>query len=94
LVRYPSRTVVFIEAIISISRMQHSSFTYVKINKNLIIPDINKNQMKNSHDWTHEVLQRLIIVFLGLLTLGVAMQSCTTQGHASCAAYDKVEVPK
>jgi hypothetical protein len=50
--------------------------------------------MKNSHDWTHEVLQRLIIVFLGLLTLGVAMQSCTTQGHASCAAYDKVEVPK
>ncbi|MFY8136589.1 MAG: hypothetical protein ACOVMR_00705 [Flavobacteriales bacterium] len=50
--------------------------------------------MKNSHDWTHEVLQRLIIVFLGLLTLGVALQSCTTQSHASCAAYDKVEVPK
>lgn len=48
--------------------------------------------MKHTNDWTHEVLQRLIIVFLGLLTLGIAMQSCTSQSHASCAAYDKVEV--
>ncbi len=50
--------------------------------------------MKNAHDWTHVVLQRMIIVFLGLLTLGVAMQSCSSTSHASCAAYDKVEVKK
>lgn len=50
--------------------------------------------MKTTNDWTHSVLQKLIIVFLGLLTLGVAMQSCTTQSHASCAAYDQVEVEK
>lgn len=49
--------------------------------------------MQSIHDWKHSVLQRLIIVFLGLLTLGVAMQSCTTH-HTSCAAYDKVEVQK
>ncbi|MFZ4784828.1 MAG: hypothetical protein ACOYLH_05070 [Flavobacteriales bacterium] len=50
--------------------------------------------MKANQDWAHNVLQKLIIVFLGLLTLSVAMQSCTTQSHTSCAAYDKVEVPK
>lgn len=49
--------------------------------------------MKTSQDWSHAVLQRLIIVFLGLLTLGVFMQSCSSTTHASCAAYDKVEVP-
>ncbi len=48
--------------------------------------------MKHQNEWAHAVLQRLIIVFLGLLTLGVVMQSCTTHSHASCAAYDKVEV--
>ncbi len=49
--------------------------------------------MQPIHDWKHEVLQRLIIVFLGMLTLGVVAQSCTSN-HASCAAYDKVEVKK
>ncbi|MBX7051868.1 MAG: hypothetical protein K1X54_07520 [Flavobacteriales bacterium] len=49
--------------------------------------------MNPLHDWKHVVLQRLIIVFLGLLTLGVVFQSCKTN-HASCAAYDKVEVPQ
>ncbi|MCC6599452.1 MAG: hypothetical protein IT223_02135 [Crocinitomicaceae bacterium] len=48
----------------------------------------------NSSNWSHSVLQRLIIIFLGLLTLGVAMQSCSSSHHTtSCAAYDKVEVP-
>lgn len=50
--------------------------------------------MKNAQDWSHAVLQRLIIVFLGLLTLGVFMQSCASTSHSSCAAYDKVEVQK
>jgi hypothetical protein len=48
------------------------------------------------NQWKHEVLQRLIIIFLGLLTLGVAMQSCST-AHSSCAAYgmkSKVEAAK
>jgi hypothetical protein len=48
------------------------------------------------NQWKHEVLQRLIIVFLGLLTLGVAMQSCGTT-HQSCSAYgqkSKVEITK
>jgi hypothetical protein len=49
--------------------------------------------MQSIHDWKHEVLQRLIIVFLGLLTIGVIAQSCTST-HGSCAAYDKVETPK
>jgi len=49
--------------------------------------------MKNVHHWTHGVLQRMIVVFLGLLTAGVFMQSCTTTGHATCSAYNKVEVP-
>ncbi len=30
--------------------------------------------MNSTQDWTHEVLQRLIIIFLGLLTLGVFIQ--------------------
>jgi len=49
--------------------------------------------MNPINDWKHQVLQRLIIVFLGLLTLGVVVQSCKTN-HSSCAAYDKVELPK
>lgn len=48
--------------------------------------------MQSINEWKHAVLQRLIIVFLGLLTLGAALQSCSTH-HASCSAYDKVEVP-
>jgi hypothetical protein len=50
--------------------------------------------MKNAPDWTHAVLQRMIVIFLGLLTLGVALNSCTTQSHSTCAAYDRVEVRK
>jgi hypothetical protein len=63
----------------------------------LNVPDQHLNQqliaMKNLHDWSHAVLQRMIIVFLGLLTLGVFMQSCTHQSHATCSAYNKTEVP-
>jgi hypothetical protein len=50
--------------------------------------------MKNIHDWSHVVLQRMIIVFLGLLTLSVFMQSCSTSSHSTCAAYGKTEVPE
>ncbi len=49
--------------------------------------------MNPINEWKHEVLQRLIVIFLGLLTLGVAVQSCTTTHH-SCSAYNKVETPK
>jgi hypothetical protein len=48
--------------------------------------------MKNAPDWTHAVLQRMIVVFLGLLTLSVALNSCKAQNHAKCSAYDRVEV--
>jgi hypothetical protein len=58
------------------------------------LPDLNKFAMKNAPDWTHAVLQRMIVIFLGLLTLGVALNSCTTQSHSTCAAYDRVEVRK
>jgi hypothetical protein len=53
----------------------------------------NLTQMNSINDWKHAVLQRLIIVFLGLLTLGVVVQSCATN-HTSCAAYDSVEIQK
>lgn len=72
--------------------MKHFESTFVQPLKYRTLNNI--NTMKSTQDWTHVVLQRLIIVFLGLLTLGVALQSCTTQSHTSCAAYDKVEVPK
>ncbi|MBL7942857.1 MAG: hypothetical protein JNM00_08830 [Flavobacteriales bacterium] len=49
--------------------------------------------MNQTKDWTHTVLQRLIIVFLGLLTVGVLLSSCTA-GHSSCAAYDRVEIER
>lgn len=39
----------------------------------------------------HSVLQRLIIVFLGLLTVAVVAQSCTYT--SPCSAYDQVELP-
>jgi hypothetical protein len=55
------------------------------------LPNLNLTVMQTSHDWNHTVLQRLIIVFLGLLTLGVLFNSCST-GHGSCAAYDQVKV--
>ncbi len=72
--------------------MKQFSKSSVTTNKYQTLNKISK--MKSTQDWTHVVLQRLIIVFLGLLTLGVALQSCTTQSHTSCAAYDNVEVPK
>lgn len=65
----------------------------VKLHKRTL-PDLNKFTMKNAPDWTHAVLQRMIVIFLGLLTLGVALNSCTTQSHSTCAAYDRVEVKK
>jgi hypothetical protein len=46
--------------------------------------------MQSFYDWKHSVLQRLIIVFLGLLTLGALMQSCAAS-YGTCAAYNEVE---
>ena len=51
----------------------------------------NLTRMNSTENWKHAVLQRLIIVFLGLLTLGVVVQSCSAH-HTSCSAYDRVEV--
>lgn len=63
--------------------------------KEMIPTDLNTTDtMKKAPDWTHAVLQRMIIVFLGLLTLSVALQSCTTHAHTTCSAYDHVEVKK
>ncbi len=67
--------------------------TVTEVNLNKHFRTKNLTKMNPLHDWKHVVLQRLIIVFLGMLTLGVVFQSCKTN-HASCAAYDKVEVPK
>ncbi|MDZ4751134.1 MAG: hypothetical protein SGI87_05925 [Flavobacteriales bacterium] len=47
--------------------------------------------MESTTNRQHAVLQRLIIVFLGLLTVGVLLQSCSSS-HATCAAYDEVKV--
>lgn len=63
----------------------------VRVNNFRQLPNLNLTVMQTSHDWNHVVLQRLIIVFLGLLTLGVLFNSCST-GHGSCAAYDQVQV--
>ena len=41
-------------------------------------------------DLNHAVLQKLIIVMLGMMTVAVFMQSCTY--GSSCAAYNQVEV--
>jgi len=72
--------------------MKHLPKTPVRTaNLNKLSYTKNLTEMESSHDWKHSVLQRLIVVFLGLLTLGVIAQSCTTN-HASCAAYDRVEV--
>jgi hypothetical protein len=48
--------------------------------------------MNPINEWKHEVLQRLIVIFLGLLTLGVVVQSCGTT-HSSCSAYSRTEIP-
>ena len=39
----------------------------------------------------HQVLQKMIIVFLGLLTLSVFLTSCAPQ-HQKCSAYNAVDV--
>ncbi|MFT4679058.1 MAG: hypothetical protein ACI84C_002739 [Flavobacteriales bacterium] len=38
----------------------------------------------------HAVLQKLIMIFLGFLFLGVVLQSCTY--HQPCSAYSKISV--
>jgi hypothetical protein len=38
----------------------------------------------------HSVLQKLIVIFLGFLFLGVVLQSCTY--HQPCSAYSKISV--
>jgi len=47
--------------------------------------------MDTVHELNHSVLQRLIIIFLGLLTIAVVAQSCTYT--KPCSAYDHVELP-
>ena len=46
--------------------------------------------MNTVDEINHSVLQKLIIIFLGFLTLGVIMQSCTY--HKPCSAYSKVDM--
>ena len=47
--------------------------------------------MKPVEELYHTVLQKLIIMLLGLLTVTVLMTSCTA-GAKSCSAYDCVEL--
>ena len=51
-----------------------------------------KFEMDTVHELNHSVLQRLIIIFLGLLTIAVVAQSCTYT--TPCSAYDHVELPE
>lgn len=46
--------------------------------------------MDTVHELNHSVLQRLIIIFLSLLTVAVVAQSCTYT--TPCSAYDHVEL--
>jgi hypothetical protein len=46
--------------------------------------------MNTTNELNHSVLQKLIILFFGLMTFAIFMQSCT---HiAPCSAYDQVEL--
>ncbi len=74
------------------AQMKPSSSNPVTSSNFKFIITNNLTNMRSIHDWKHSMLQRLIIVFLGLLTLGVFLQSCSAT-HASCAAYNKVEQP-
>ena len=47
--------------------------------------------MNTYEELNHSVLQKLIILFLGLLTVAVVAQSCTYT--TPCSAYDQVELP-
>lgn len=40
----------------------------------------------------HTVLQKLIILFLGLLTISVILTACTPVGYQACDAYNQVPV--
>lgn len=42
----------------------------------------------------HTVLQKLIILFLGLLTVGVLLTSCTPVGYQSCDAYNTIAIDR
>jgi hypothetical protein len=46
--------------------------------------------MNSTEELYHTVLQRLIIITLGLLTVSVLMTSCARPEH--CSAYDQVEL--
>lgn len=48
--------------------------------------------MKTTEELNHSVLQKLIILFFGLMTFAILMQSCTYT--APCSAYDQVELPE
>jgi hypothetical protein len=47
--------------------------------------------MKPVEEIFHGVLQKLIIMMLGLLTAGVLLTSCMSQ-QKSCSAYNEVEI--
>lgn len=47
--------------------------------------------MTPAEELYHQVLQKMIIVFLGLLTLSVILTSCSTHQQA-CSAYDSINV--
>jgi hypothetical protein len=49
--------------------------------------------MNPTDELYHSVLQKLIILFLSLLTVSVILTSCTSAAK-SCAAYNGVEVHK
>lgn len=46
--------------------------------------------MNSAEDLNHAVLQRLIMLLLGLMTISVVMTSCTYK--EKCSAYNAVEV--
>ncbi|MFM7309182.1 MAG: hypothetical protein ACKOZY_01105 [Flavobacteriales bacterium] len=46
--------------------------------------------MNKLNPWHREMIDRMIIIFLGILTIGVLMQSCGPVQH-TCAAYDSKE---
>ena len=46
--------------------------------------------MSPAEELFHTVLQKLIVMLLGLLTVGVILTSCTYQ--KTCSAYNDVEI--
>lgn len=47
--------------------------------------------MNSTEELYHSVLQKLIMMMLGLLTVGVLLTSCVPV-KGSCAAYNDVEI--